>query len=126
MNAVTLTKPIMALLFSMMLGKGGSDKGGTADVKFVPITETRGVFNVSYDNTAASRFSLQIQDEDGNPLYQHIYTDRKFNKNFQLADPENYPRLIFVIHNLSDNTFQRFEVEANTRLIEEVDVREVR
>jgi hypothetical protein len=126
MSAVTVTKPIVAFLFSLMLGNGGNGKAGTAEVKFIPVSETQGVFNVNYDNATGSRFSLQIQDEDGNQLYQHVYSDKKFNKNFQLADPENYHKLIFVIRNLEDNSSQRFEVEATTHLIEDVDVRELK
>jgi hypothetical protein len=69
---------------------------------------------------------LQILDEDGNQLYRKIFTDKKFSKNFELADPDSYSRLVFVIHNLGDKSFQRFEVEARTHLIEDVNVREIK
>ena len=64
-------------------------------------------------------------DADGNQLYQNIYTDKKFDKNFRLAEPDSYGELIFIIRNLADNSIQRFEVVASSHLVEEVDVREV-
>lgn len=123
MNAITLTKPIVAFLFSVLLG---AHIGGNSEVKYIPAAEGRGVFNVVYDNPAGSRFVLQILDRDGNQLYQNVFTDKKFAKNFQLADPDSYQKLVFVIHNLGDNSFQRFEVEATAHLVEEVKVQEVK
>lgn len=125
MNAVSLTKPIVAFLFSALLGGGGSS-ARTADVTYIPVTESQGEFNVVYNNEAGSRFVLQILDQDGNQLYRHSFTDKKFSKNFMLADPDSYSKLVFVIHNLGDKSFQRFEVEANAHLVEDVQVREIK
>jgi hypothetical protein len=125
MNAVSLTKPIVAFLFSVLLGGGGSG-ARTATVTYIPGTENHGVFNVVYNNEAGSRFALQILDADGNQLYQKIFTDKKFSKNFELADPDSYRELVFVIHNLDDHSSQRFEVEASTHLVEDVNVKEIK
>ncbi len=114
-------------LVSLGNGPAGGGRGAsTAEVKYIPLSENRGVFNVTYNNDAGSRFSILILDADGNQLYEHIFTDKKFNRNFQLADPESYSKLVFVIHNLVDKSFQRFEVEANTHLVEEVHVKEIK
>jgi hypothetical protein len=99
---------------------------GTAEVKYVPGPEGQGIFKVLYNNAAGSRFRIRVLDVDGNQLYQNIYTDKKFDKNFKLADPDSYGKLIFVIHNLEDNSVQRFEVESSFRLVEEIDVKEVK
>jgi hypothetical protein len=125
MNALSLAKPIVAFLFSALLG-GGGNSSGTAAVTYVPATGSQGIFHVVYDNATGSRFVLQILDQDGNQLYQNIFTDKNFSKNFQLADPDSYSRLVFVIRNLGDHSFQRFEAETDTHLIEDVNVREVK
>jgi hypothetical protein len=137
--SINIRKAITASLFTAVLGgaslvslangngpAGGSNGAATAEVKYITIAEGQGVFNVQYNNTTGSRFSLQVLDADGDPLYQNTYTDKKFNKNFQLADPDSYHKLVFVIRNFADNSFQRFEVEASTHLIEEVKVQEVK
>jgi hypothetical protein len=123
MNAITLTKPIVAFLFSVLLG---AHVGGNAEVKYIPAAEGRGVFNVVYDNPAGSRFVLQILDRDGNQLYQSVFTDKKFAKNFQLADPDSYDKLVFVIRNLGDKSLRRWEVSTDTHLVEDVNVQEVK
>ncbi|HEV3413055.1 MAG TPA: hypothetical protein VG101_11275 [Puia sp.] len=124
MNALPIIKPILPFLFSVLLGSGHS--AGTAEVKYIPVSETQGVFNVVYNNEAGSRFLLQIEDQDGNQLYQNIFTDKLFNRNFQLAEPENYTRLVFLIRNLGDHSSQRFQVETNTHLVEDVNVQEIK
>lgn len=123
MNAITLTKPIGIFLFWALMGVPPAEK---ADVTYVPLNEGQGVFNVIYNNPQGSRWVLQILDQDGNQLYHNIYTDKKFIRNFQLTDPDDYPKLVFVIRNLGDKSLQRFEVESKTHLIEEVAVKEVK
>jgi hypothetical protein len=81
---------------------------------------------VVYDNPEGSRFLLQILDEDGNQLYQRAFTDKKFTRNFQLADPDSYNKLVFVIRNLNDKSSRRWEVSTNTQVIEDVNVKELR
>ncbi|HTR30173.1 MAG TPA: hypothetical protein VMH27_12940 [Puia sp.] len=122
MNAVTLAKPVYAFLLSVLLGGHTS---GSADVKYIPVTDSRGIFNVVYDNATGSKFVVRITDQDGNQIYQGTFSDKKFSRNFQLADPEGYSRLVFEIRSLGDHTSQRFEVETQTHLIEDVTVREV-
>jgi hypothetical protein len=96
-----------------------------AEVKYISGKNGEFFFNVLYTNTSGSRFSLVIQDEYGNQLYQNFYTDKKFDKKFKLADPESFGKLVFVIRNYSDNSVERFEVDSDNRLIEDVEVKEV-
>jgi hypothetical protein len=123
MNTVMLTKPIFTFLFAVLLS---GHMGSNAQVKYIPVKDGQGVFNVVYNNPEGDRFVLQIQDEEGNQLYQNAFTDKNFTRNFQLADPESYLKLVFVIRNLSDHSTQRFEVESKTQLVEDVNVQEVK
>ena len=97
-----------------------------AEVKYIGTSDGEYFFNVQYNNAAGSRFSVAILDEFGNQLYQSVYSVKKFDKNFKLADPESYGRLVFVIRNFSDNSVQRFEVNSDSRVVEDVDVKETR
>jgi hypothetical protein len=98
----------------------------TADVKYIGSSDGGFFFNVLYNNASGSRFTVAILDEFGNQLYQSAYSVKKFDKNFKLADPDNYGKLVFVIRNLGDNSVQRFEVNAGSRLVEDVEVKEVK
>jgi hypothetical protein len=106
-------------------GSAGSTSANTADVKYIAGSDGGYLFNVVYNNTSNSRFSVVILDAEGNQLFQSHYSDRKFDKKFKLAQPEDFGRLTFIIRNLADNTIQRFEVDANSRLVEDVEVKEV-
>jgi hypothetical protein len=138
--AIKIRKVIAASIFTAILGGAslvsfagtGHDREGgdrnsaaTAEVKYIPDAQGQGIFNVQYNNVAGNRFTICVMDADGNQLYQNIYTDKKFDKNFRLAEPDSYGELIFIIRNLADNSIQRFEVVASSHLVEEVDVREV-
>jgi hypothetical protein len=145
-SAIKIRKFIVVSIFTAILGSaslvsqagtghdresgdhegGKSNSAATAEVKYIPGAQGQGIFNVQYNNAAGSRFTVCVKDADGNQLYQNVYTDKKFDKNFRLAEPDSYGKLIFVVHNLADNSVQRFEVVASSHLVEEVDVREVR
>jgi hypothetical protein len=117
-----------ASLVSLANGNGpvnGGNSANTAEVKYVT-REGGGIFNVRYNNAAGNRFSLIVLDADGDQLYSYVYSDKNFEKNFKLADPESFRKLVFVIRNLNDNTTQRFEVEARGHEVEEVEVVEVK
>jgi hypothetical protein len=98
----------------------------TAEVKYIAAKDGDGLYNVSYNNAGGTRFSIAILDEFGNQLYQGYFSDRNFNRNFKLADPESVSKLIFVIRNYNDNTVQRFQVDDTKQLVEEIQVKELR
>lgn len=104
----------------------GTRSESAAEVKCITDANGESLFNVVYTNAAGSRFSVAVLDEYGNQLYQNFYTVRKFDKKFKLADPDGFRKLTFVIRNYGDNSVQRFEVASDNRLVEDVEVREVK
>src|SRR5262245_61503683 len=82
----------------------GDKNESTAEIKYIGTDNGEFFFNVLYSNAAGTRFSVAIQDEYGNQLYQGIYSDKKFDKKFKLADAESYGKLVFVIRNFGDNS----------------------
>jgi hypothetical protein len=107
------------------LGHHGAD-ASAAEVKYIAGKDGDVLFNVVYNNATGQRFSVLVLDEFGNQLYQNFFSDKKFDRKFKLADPESTNSLTFIIRNYGDNSVQRFRVDASNRLIEEVEVKEVR
>jgi hypothetical protein len=97
---------------------------GTATVKHIGNPQGSVVFQVQYDNITGDRFSLTIKDEDGAILYQDVYADKKFDKKFQLPQGEA-DKIKFIIKGIKTNHIQTFEVNTNTRIIEEVAIKRV-
>lgn len=96
-----------------------------AEVKYIGNSDGELFFDVAYNNASGKRFSVSIVDETGNLLFQGAYSVKKFDKKFKLAESESYGKLVFIIRNFGDNSVQRFEVNANSRLVEDVEVKEV-
>lgn len=83
------------------------------------------VFEVQFDNTTGDKYSIAVKDDNGSVLFQDVYSDKKFDRKFRLPKT-NDRRLSFVIKNLKENNTQTFEINTNTRVIEEVVVTKVK
>lgn len=103
----------------------GDRSAARAEVKYIATEEGDGMFNVIYNNAAGGRFSISVLDEYANQLYQGIFSDRQFNRKFKLADAESTSKVTFIIRNFADNSVQRFEVDATSQLVEDVQVKEL-
>jgi hypothetical protein len=104
---------------------GHGANGSAAEVRYIAGKDGDILFNVVYNNATGQRFSVIVLDEFGNQIYQHSFSDKKFDRKFKLADPESTNSLTFVIRNYGDNSVQRFQVDASNRLIEDVQVKEI-
>ena len=97
-----------------------------AVIRYIPTKNGELRFHVLYDNPSGSRFSLEILDETGNQLYQDAFTDKTFDKFYRMTDTDITGKLTFVIRNSGDNSVQRFEAHAVNRMVEDVEVKEVK
>lgn len=93
-----------------------------ASVKHISTTDAKIIFQVSLENEAGERFGVSIKDEQGNTIFQDVYSEKKFDKKFILDKAENIGKITFVIKSLKDNQTQAFEVNTTTRIVENVDV----
>ncbi len=82
------------------------------------------LLKVQYDNLSGEKFALTIKDQNEEVLYHEVYSDKKFNKKFQLPK-ENAEKLQFIIKGMKTNQTQTFEVNTNTRLVEEMVVKKI-
>ena len=81
------------------------------------------VFNVSYANPDGNKFQVIVKDQDGTQLYQNIFSDKVFYKQFRLPRADR-DRLVFIIRNGREaDVVKTFEVNVNSRMTQEVSVR---
>jgi hypothetical protein len=106
--------------------KHNAGSASTAEVFYIGSQEGQPLFSVLYNNNEGNRFSISITDADGYELFQGSYRDRKFDKKFKIADAVPAGKLLLTIHNYQDNSEQGFEINANTFLVEDVEVKEVK
>jgi len=79
-------------------------------------------FLVKYDNVAGDRFDVSLREHDGSVLYKGVFTDKNFQKTFVIPKPDR-GTVTFIIRNLRTNEVNSFE--ANTKLVEEMVVKQV-
>ena len=106
--------------------KDHTGSASTAEVSYVGNQEGEPLFNVMYNNSTGARFSIRVMDSEGRQIYQGVFKERKFNKKFKVTNADNYGKLVFVIRNFQDDSQQRFEVNSNTRVVEDILVKEVK
>jgi len=93
-------------------------------VNHVSTTADKLVFNVRIPNTDGKKFTVIVKDTDGNTLFHNTYTEKNFNKKFQLpkGDDQKYK---FIIKDDSGSLPQAFEVNSKVRFVEEVIVKKI-
>ena len=96
-----------------------------AIVKYLGTQDDMLVFNVSYSNPEGGRFLLTVKDQDGTQLYQSLFTDKSFYKQFRLPKSEK-DRIVFIFRDGREaETVKTFDVNINSRIIREVAVRKI-
>jgi hypothetical protein len=90
-------------------------------IKYVGKANDQLVFQVDFDNVNDEVFSLAIKDADGNILYVDRFKDKKFSKRFKFDQSGyNNMKLSFIITTDKEKDVQAFEINSNTRVIDDV------
>ena len=101
----------------------GAGQKESAAVKYLGTQDDMIIFNVSNANPDGSKFQLIIKDQDGTQLYQNIFSEKSFYKQFRLPKADK-DRIVFVIHNGREaDVVKTFEVNVNSRFVQEVAVK---
>ena len=136
---LSLSTLAIVLVTGTLSANGGDHKAGkrshehkpgrasTAEVVYIGNRAGEPLFNVLYNNNEGGRFSIAVLDGLGNTLFTQSYSDRKFDKKYTLADGlDTNGKLVFIVRNFSDNSTQSFEINSDTRLVEDIEVKEVK
>jgi hypothetical protein len=103
----------------------GAGQTENATVKYLGLQEDLIVFTVSYANPDSSKFQVIVKDQDGTQLYQNVFSDKAFYKQFRLPRADK-DRVVFIIRDGRDaDVVKTFEVNVNSRVTQEVSVRKL-
>ncbi len=101
----------------------GAGQSESATVKYLGTQDDMIVFNVSYANPEGNKFQLIVKDQDGTQLYQNIFNEKTFYKQFRLPRADK-DRFVFIIHNGKEaDVVKTFEINVSSRFVQEVAVR---
>jgi hypothetical protein len=117
---------ILSTANAQSTGSGTGSADSAATVKYLGTQDDMLVFNVSYPNPEGSRFVLTVKDQDGTQLYQSIFSEKSFYKQFRLPKADK-DRIVFVFHDYRDaDIIKAFDVSVNSRFIREVAVKKLK
>jgi hypothetical protein len=105
---------------------GTNDNEQPALVKHIASLEDKMLFQVHFDNDSSQKFVLSIRDEQGVVLFRETYSDKTFDKKFQLNKLEENERLTFSIYTPKDRKTQSFVINNNTRVVDDVVVTQLK
>ena len=118
-------------LFSVATAHAQPTASGTvtvtdsAMVRYLGSQDDMLIFNVSYDNPKGNKFVVAVKDQDGTQLYQNIFRDKAFYKQFKLPKTDK-DEVIFVIRNGQDAPIVKtFAVNIDSRFVQEVAIKKL-
>ena len=101
-----------------------SEVPGKAAVTYVATGDDSLSFDVKVNNEAGEKFTILVKDDNSTIIYRGSYYDKNFKKRFVLPKTDSN-KLTFLIRTESGSQSETFEINTNTRVIEEVSVRRV-
>jgi hypothetical protein len=97
---------------------------GTA-VTFLGTKDDMVLFSVACQNPSGDKFCLIIRDQDGNQLYQLVFKDKNFHKQFRLPRADK-SQVAFTFRNYRQADITKtFQINVSSRLVEDVAVRKL-
>lgn len=101
------------------------DKQDSALVKYMGEQDDMIVFNVAYKNPGGAPFDVIIKDQDLATIYQGTFRDKDFYKQFRLPRADRN-KITFLIRNFKNADMAKtFEININSRYIQDVAVRKL-
>ena len=95
------------------------------ELKFVGHIDNQPVFQLKLDNATAQEFTVVIRDQYNNVLYRFSSNDGNFNKKFLLNTDEIGDDMLRFEITTGKNKPVVYEVNRNSRLVQEVVVNKV-
>jgi hypothetical protein len=97
----------------------------SATVKYLGIQEDMVIFNVSCPNPEGSKFILSVKDQDGAQLYQNVFSDKNFYKQFRLPKTDKDKVTFIIRSNKGADLVKSFEISVNSRFVQDIAIKKI-
>ena len=101
-----------------------SGEPNSAEVTYVTTTKNAMFFDVRVENAAGEKFLIVVKDENGTTLYRGAFADKDFRKRF-IVPKTDASRLTFFVKSEAGSKSESFEINTNTRVVEETVVKKL-
>lgn len=130
----TFTRFTAKVMFAAFLFAAASNNAAFASngdpVKEEPVIKLLGktydsnFFSVKFNNESGDKFLVTVKEKNGSVLFQETYKEEKFDKNFRVPRTEQ-GAFVFIFRNIKTNKSEVYEIDTNTRVIEEVTIKKL-
>lgn len=119
---------VAILSFAPVFKANAQDKGkeDTVEIKYLGSVGDQPIFSVDFENATEEEVLVTMKDNEGNVLYYEKFKEKKFSKKFQLQRHEDELKVTLTISSKKDRQVQQFQINRNTRIVEDVVVTKVR
>jgi len=91
-------------------------------VKYVGTKDDNLLFQVNYKNAKKEWYTVQVLDEQGEPLYRFSSNNNQFNKTFELTRYTDINKISFVISTAKADFKETFDINITTTATSQVAV----
>ena len=123
---VFFTAVIALFTVGTVLTANAQEGNNPVAIKYIGAIGNQPVFSVEFDNETEEEIIVSLKDAEGNTLYTEKFQGKKFAKRFQLNRTEDDMRLTLSLTNRKDRQTQQFQINRNTRIVEDVTVTRLR
>ena len=89
-------------------------------VQYTGSNDNSVMFRVKFQNATAQKFSLIIKNDVGDVVYQDQFTTADFNKAVHILKDGEFKKATFIIRVGNQQIEQRFVINRNTEVVENV------
>ncbi|HUB60864.1 MAG TPA: hypothetical protein VL978_09190 [Puia sp.] len=104
---------------------GSGPGANSAVVNYLGAQDDMLIFNVSYNNPGGKKFVVLITDQQGNQLYQDIFRDKSFYRQFRVPKT-NKDVITFAFRSGQNAPVEKeFAVNVNSHIVQEVAIKKL-
>ena len=100
--------------------KGSSSFIETSVVKPITGEANKTIFQLKLDNKNGEKFTVTVRDNAGTTLFHEAFYDKAFDKKFYFENLNEQGTLAIIVKAVKENASQTFEVNAVTRVVQDV------
>lgn len=95
------------------------------EIKYVGSIDYKPVFQIDFENVEGTEVNLLLRDEDGTIIYSEFVKDKKYSRKIQLENIDRNARLTLSLRTKKGTQTQVFQINKNTRIVEDVVVAKI-
>lgn len=114
---------VLLVCFSTAAQAADKVKSNPVEVKYVGSVNGNPIVQIDLEHESAEEVYLYVKDEYGNTIYTDVVKDKKYSRKLQFESEDlSSLKLMLTIRSKKGALIQAFEINKNTRTVEDVQI----